>query len=147
EADGNGVRMRQPAGGDVEDLQPIVRRVDREQARAVRRERQRPDLTALERDEGGTGRRARDEQRDEHGQTAGEPAWRHGDPWKGRRIPRRQARGPAFFRQAPARASASQPMYRTPGRGSGAWNSTAVVCRDVKRWRPRRVTISTSHEA
>ena len=119
EADGNGVRMRQPAGGDVEDLEPIVRRVDREQARAVRRERERPDLTALERDEGGTGRRrARDQQRDEHGQTAGERAWRHGDPLEGSTHTMPAGSRPSFFfvRRRPGLRHPS----RCTGRRAGA---------------------------
>jgi hypothetical protein len=43
-------------GIDGEQLQPIVRRVDREDPRAVRRQRERPDLATLEGDEGSRAR-------------------------------------------------------------------------------------------
>ena len=42
--------VRQASGRDVEDLEPSVRRVHREETRAVGREREWSDLTALERD-------------------------------------------------------------------------------------------------
>ena len=66
--------MREAGGGDVEDLEAVVGRVDREQPAAVGREGQRPDLPALEGDElchGRNGNHEREQQGDGKGETAG----------------------------------------------------------------------------
>ena len=48
EPDRHGARVGEARGGDVEDLEPGVRNVAREQLRAVRRQRERPHGPALE---------------------------------------------------------------------------------------------------
>ena len=73
--------MRQPAGPDVEDLEPVVRRVDGEEPAAVGRQRQRSDLAALEGGEAGAGRACRNAAKREGGEGKGtETGSRHGYP-------------------------------------------------------------------
>ena len=66
-----GPRHEGPIGGHVEDLETVVRRVDREEMRTVRRQRQRPHLTALELDE--RGRRAGSRRERDHDEPGREP--------------------------------------------------------------------------
>jgi hypothetical protein len=72
EADLDGTPVHDAASRDVEQLQPLVRRVDGEESAAVRRECQRPDLPTLERGEGGGRCRSREPaDRAQHGERSG----------------------------------------------------------------------------
>src|SRR5262249_60875621 len=77
-------RVREATAAHVEDLEPVVRRIDREELGPARREGQRPHLTALEGDEGLCPGERRAEQGEDPSETKcrdGTRKWRPSGRW------------------------------------------------------------------